>query len=279
MRRNSPPLARLFEHLLATDPDGAWVAEADDGIVAIALAHQRGDQWFLGFLFVLPEWQGRDVGRGLLEKALDAMGASPSRARLGVCVEAAQPIATALYARWGMVPRVPLYLLTGRLDPARLAGTAGTIRATPFASLAGPGTPGRGSPLDEGLLSALGTVDRAVLGIDRPADHGFWRSTGRIGLLFGDPTSPSGYGYVQPSGRVGPVVVREPGSLLPALRVLTGTVPPPDGWQIIVPGPAGDVLRALLDAGLRIDGGPVLWCGTWVGPPFDRTIPMQFALV
>jgi GNAT superfamily N-acetyltransferase len=294
--RNSPPLVRLFEHLVTTDPEGAWLAEATSGVVGFALAHRRADRWFLGFLFVLEGWQGRGVGRALLERALP----DPSERRsLGVCVEAIQPVSTALYARYGMVPRLPLYLLSGSLERRPLPTAPERLAATPFAALEGPAEMGEavegsregrlpggelpGGGLRSSVLRLVGAVDRAVHGFERPLDHAFWRATGRVGLLFhvpgGGADDPVGYGYAQPSGRIGPVVVREPGLLAPALAELTAAVTVSDGWQVIVPGVAADALLPLLRAGMRIEGGPAVYAATWAGPPFDRYLPMSHALI
>jgi GNAT superfamily N-acetyltransferase len=57
-------------HLLETDPDGAWVAELDGEVAGIALALVREGMWFLSSLMVDPAYQGRNVGRDLLEAAL-----------------------------------------------------------------------------------------------------------------------------------------------------------------------------------------------------------------
>jgi len=57
-------------HLLDTDPDGAWVAEVDGVAAGIALALVREGMWFLSSLMVDPAFQGRNVGRELLDAAL-----------------------------------------------------------------------------------------------------------------------------------------------------------------------------------------------------------------
>jgi GNAT superfamily N-acetyltransferase len=280
--RNGAPLARLFEHFVRTDPDGAWVAIEDDEIVGFAIAHRRGDRWFLAFLFVLEAWQGMGVGHALLERALPADADRPGL-RLGVCAEAIQPVSTALYARSGMVPRAPIYLLAGRLRAGVLERDPTRLDPVPLTMLDDlPFEPG-GSPPGPNALAGVTLVDREVLGVERPQDHAFWRATGRLGLLFRDPWHregpPLGYGYVQPSGRLGPVVVRDPRLLPAALAELTDAVTPPDAWQAIVPGPAAEALVPLLRAGMRIEGGPAVYAADWDGPPFDRYLPMSFALI
>jgi hypothetical protein len=110
-----------------------------------------------------------------------------------------------------------------------------------------------------------------------------WRGTRRLGLLFHAPGRPEGeplgYGYVQPSGRIGPLLMREPDLLEPALAELTTAVTPSGGWQAVVPGVARHALLPLLRAGLRIDGAPAIHAATDEGPPFDRYLPMNSALI
>jgi GNAT superfamily N-acetyltransferase len=59
------------EHLLATDPGGNFVAIDDDGaIVGLSMALVRDGVWVLSQLAVLPEAQSRQIGRKLIDAAL-----------------------------------------------------------------------------------------------------------------------------------------------------------------------------------------------------------------
>jgi len=59
------------EHLLATDPGGNFVAVDDAGaIVGLSMALIREGVWVLSQLAVLPEVQGRQLGRKLIDAAL-----------------------------------------------------------------------------------------------------------------------------------------------------------------------------------------------------------------
>jgi GNAT superfamily N-acetyltransferase len=61
---------RRIDHLIATDPEGAWVAVDGDGRVAgCALALVREGLWGLSLLVVRPDVQSGGVGRRLLERA------------------------------------------------------------------------------------------------------------------------------------------------------------------------------------------------------------------
>jgi GNAT superfamily N-acetyltransferase len=278
--RNPRRLRALFEHLLATDPERAWLAESDDATdgrpVGFGMAHQRGDHWFLAFLFVMPEWQAQGIGRELVERSLPP---ALERDRIAVCVGSAQPVSTGLYATFGMTPRVPLYVMTGSLAVGALpdgGGSSGPLEAVTFESIAGRGPAGHAQ-----LAGQVATLDRELLGFERPHEHRFWRSLESKGFLFfrSGETEPAGYGYAETSGRLGPVAVQEPGLLPHVLGHLVRAVKPLGGWQVVVPGPAREVWIPLLEGGLQIDGPPAIYSATWNGPPFDRYLPLSFALL
>lgn len=271
--RNPEALRLVFEHLIATDPEHCWLAEEERRSVAFGLAHQRGDHWYLGFLFVLPEAQSRGIGRALLERCLPPAEERAST-RLSVAVEALQPVSTALYAQYGMVPRVPLYVLIGDLRPGVLPDPGAGLARARLEPLA------FGSVEDGGgqLAGTLDRLDRVIVGYARPQEHRFLEAPGRLGFLYRQGSEVVAYGYAQASGRIGPVCARDPNWLPALLGHLVSAVRPLGGWQAIVPGPATQAFVPLLAAGLRIDGGPAIYCGTWNGPQLDRYLPMNFAL-
>jgi len=271
--RNPRRLRALFEHLLGTDPERAWLAESGGQPVGFGMAHRRGDHWFLAFLFVMPEWQGKGIGRELMERSLPPVA---ERGRIAVCVEATQPVSTALYATFGMAPRVPLYVMTGNLRADALPDGAGGVEALAFETLAGRGPAGHAQLAGQGAA-----LDRELLGYERPQEHRFWRALESKGFLYFRPgeTEPSAYGYAEGSGRLGPVAVREAGLLPHVLGHLVRAVKPLGGWQVVVPGPAREAWHPLLAAGLRIDGPPAIYSATWGGPPFERYLPLNFALL
>ena len=61
--------ARIAQ-LQRTDPAGAWVAEEDGQVVGASLALVREGMWFLSLLMIQPGYQGKGVGRQLLDAAL-----------------------------------------------------------------------------------------------------------------------------------------------------------------------------------------------------------------
>ena len=251
--RNRPALLKLLAHILEHHPRRTWMAEASDRAVGFGQAVVYDDLTFLAFLFVLPDVQARGIGRRLMELSMQG-----SRYR-AVCINSIQPVSTGLYARDGMVPLVPIYIFLG----------------APRRSL--PELPAhiemKHMPADE-----TAELDREVCGFKRPGDHAWWHKAGRA--LFGlyESGKPVGYGYVQESGRLGPVVVRAPELLTPFVGGLMSQVPAVEDWMINVPGPATDLFVELLNAGMRLEGPPAIYCATEPRIDHRRYLPASFAL-
>src|SRR5215467_10962551 len=68
-------LAPVLGHLLDTDPSGSRIAIVDGEPTAFGCSIRRDPFWFLSFLFVMPQWQGRGIGRALLHELLPEDGA------------------------------------------------------------------------------------------------------------------------------------------------------------------------------------------------------------
>ena len=278
--RASASLRALLAHLLETDPGLARVAEAGRAggrrIVAFGNAYRRERFWYLAFLFVRPEAQRAGLGRSILRELLPAAGAE-ARADGGIfratCVEAFQPVSTALYARHGLLPRGPLFSLTGRPRPGSLPALEPGLDAVDFETLA------VGEAGHRWLLETVERLDREVLGFARPTEHRLWRREGRRGWLFQAADGPVGYGYVRPSGKLGPLLLCHPALAPGVLGHLFRALIPPDSWQLLIPGDFGPALVAALAAGLRIDGPPGIVCGSSPLPGLDRYVPSSFGLL
>lgn len=284
--RNEAGMVTFFTHLLSTDPGRAWLSEDVDGVVdGFGLAHQRDDFWFLSFLFVHPASQARGVGRQVLLRCFphdptatphDGMGgASAWPGVLGTCIDSLQPISTALYAGYGLAPRVPLFTMIGRPRPDSLPGLPGSLERVSFGQLA------RDADGHRRLTEEIAALDTELLGYTRPVDHRAWRLADRQGTLYRDRASGAtvGYGYAQPSGRLGPVALRD-GELLPAvLGDLTASMQPAGDWQVYMPGIAERGIVALLGAGFRFEGTPAIYCASRPGPDLARYLPASFALL
>ena len=254
MPHNRDALVSLFGHIQDVSPDRGWLAHIGHRVVGFGQAIGYRRSAFLSFLFVLPGQQAKGIGRALLERA---MAGAEHRA---VCILAIQPISAALYAQYGMVPRVPIYTFTGRAA-ADLPALRGGLDVRPL-------------PYRDGVE----LLDRAVTRVRRPFDHDWWQAAARqpYGLYQG-PTLV-GYGYVQPSGRLGPVVVSDAADLAPFVGRLMTQLPQVPAWTMNVPGSAGATFVSLLRAGLRLDGPPAIYCATRQTIDHRRYLPSSFAL-
>jgi GNAT superfamily N-acetyltransferase len=266
------PLQRLYAHLQSTDADRFVVAvvpdaEAEGGerVVAFASAVVRERLWFLSMCFVLPEHQGRGIGRALVAAAGPPSGDDVVRA---TGTDSAQPISNALYASLGIVPRVPLLDLIGHpMRPDAFGSLPSGIRPVSFDELAGGPSGGDGHAR---LSAAVDALDRATLGVAHPHDHRYLRQEGRHGWLYHGPDGePVAYGYATEAGRVGPVAALDPDLVTPILGHLTGAVTPRGAFAMWLPGSAGQAVVAALRAGFRMDPFPILLC--WDRPFADLT--------
>ncbi|MDP9181461.1 MAG: GNAT family N-acetyltransferase [Actinomycetota bacterium] len=102
-----------ISHLQRTDPEGAWVAEVEGEPVGCALALVRDGMWFLSLLIVKPGFQGKGIGRELLDAAL---ATSTDRSWIMSTVE---PAAVRRYQRAGFVLH-PSYTAKGTPDRSKL---------------------------------------------------------------------------------------------------------------------------------------------------------------
>ncbi len=274
------PIRRLHAHLHATDPDRFWVATPPDDRtagsaepIAFGAATRRDGVWFLSMLFVRPGEQGNGIGQALLERLLPSDDAA-----LATGTDSAQPISNALYARHGIVPRMPLLGLIGYVDdPDALGELPSGVAAVAFDDI----VDGAGGGEGHGWLAAtVDRLDREIAGFAHPEDHRFLRTEGRRGFLYRGPDGdPVGYGYASEVGRVGPVAVRDEELLAPAIGHLLRAVAARGASAVWAPGHADRAVVGLLRAGLRIDGFPVLLCWSRPFANFSRYLPISPGLL
>jgi GNAT superfamily N-acetyltransferase len=293
------PLLVLLEHLRATDPERFLVAvrpaepgsgRSRDRIVGFGIAAQREHVWFLSQLYVLPDEQRHGIGRAILTQILPTVSAvtasdpigereqtprpatdSPQaldrrRGVLAMCADSAQPASNGLYARFGIVPRLPVFNLVGAPNPSALSRLPAGIHAEAF----------------DGTFpsAAIDSIDRAVLGYAHAADHAHLRATGRTGFVYrSDDGEPVGYGYSSEVGRFGPVALLDETLTAPVLGHLMAAIRPRGATSAWVPGANDRAMVALLRAGLRIEGFPALLCWTRPFAQFERYLPASPALL
>lgn len=272
------PITRLYVHLQSTDPEGFIVATVPDGsgerVIGFAAATIRETLWYLSMLFVLPEFQGAGLGRELLARVAPKDGAMVR----AVATDSAQPISNAIYAAHGIVPRMPLFSLTGLpRRPEAFGDLPSGVRPMGFDEIAAGPPGGQGHQL---LVEAVDTLDREVLGVAHPVDHRFLRAEGRHGWLYlGPDASPIGYGYAGEAGRVGPVAVRDEALLAPVLGHLMAAVVPRGAFAVWVGGAADRAIVTSLQAGFRMDQFPVLLCWDRPFATFSCYLPISPGLL
>jgi GNAT superfamily N-acetyltransferase len=117
-----------IRHLVATDPEGCWVAEHDGRVQGVALAFLREGVWGFSLFGVAEALQGRGVGRELFARCW-AYGAD---ARGHIVLSSTNPAAMGIYARTGLPVRpclaaagIPDLSRAPELDGVEDAGEAG----------------------------------------------------------------------------------------------------------------------------------------------------------
>jgi GNAT superfamily N-acetyltransferase len=291
------PLLRLYGHLASTDPERFVVAvrtspeSGQDRIVGFVSAIRRERLWYLSMLFVLPEVQRQGVGRALLawvmppgdERATGHGGrhaddGGVAAVSMATATDSVQPISNALYATYGMVPKLPLLNLIGRpertdaFDPLPSG-----VTAISFEDIAAgpPGGPGHRE-----LTEAVDELDRDALGVAHPLEHRFLRSEARRGWLYRGPDGAAlGYGYAGEAGRVGPVATTDAALVVPILGHLMSEVVPRGAFALWLPGAADRAVTAALHAGFRLDSFPILLCWDRPFADFSRYLPISPGLL
>lgn len=237
-----PIPSKLVHNLKAGD---LLVAERDGDLIGFGGAFTRGPVRLLSFLYTRPDVQqgGQGVGRALLDELMPESGLT------NVVISSAVHRAIAVYTRHGMLPRWPLVMLDASV--IRLADTP------PSPICLAPA-----EPLDPEFLS----WDAELAGRgERRTDHQYWLDV-RAGLPFwleraGDRL---GYAYIQRlyansesatphAAFIGPVAVRDPDDMLPALMALIRRArDESDVLQLDLLGP-NPALPEVLKLGFRIN--------------------------
>ncbi len=203
----SPRRYPHFEHLLRTDPGGAWIGVAEGTAVGYAMAFTRGDIWFLSQLFVLPEVHSLGVGASVLDLAMDY--GRRNGARVFSVVSSTSAGAQALYMRAGMFGIGIGYQVNGPVSA--------------LTALPAPGASQRIAADVGGWSDRIGELDRAVFGAERGAEHALYLA-GTYGIdeehasLLIDGDALAGYVYASDDGHIGPLAAADPAAQLKLLR-------------------------------------------------------------
>jgi len=235
--------------LLEHDAERAFVAEEDGRVVAFSAAFVREDTWFLSAMFVLPEFQGRGIGRRLLDLS---WGGEHER-RITI-TDSIQPVSNGLYGQRGLIPATPILWL---------AGQAGADHPATLEAVAPEPEP-------------LAALDQASYGFDRAPDHVYWARAAQATLWLrgGEPLA---YSYARP-GRIGPIAARDPEGAADAMRAELARI---EGEEVLVviPGSSAALVETALRAGLRFTGAPgLLLLSGAVEPPRALAISNYFLL-
>ncbi|HVH14328.1 MAG TPA: GNAT family N-acetyltransferase [Candidatus Angelobacter sp.] len=180
-----------FEMEIREDSEGFWVAEVQGKVAGMTLSWARGPLWYLAHLFVSPAYQGLDIGRNLMEKAMKHHG-NTSITNRALVTFAYNPVSISLYARNGMYPREPLYYMECPSSQVKKEADNKLTheRITDF----------------QKARSIITSIDKVTTGYPREKNHKFIFSLQTVQFhLFSQGREPVGYAYVWQNGRIGPL--------------------------------------------------------------------------
>jgi GNAT superfamily N-acetyltransferase len=181
----------LFEFLAAT-AEQFWIAEEGDKIVGYARALMSDGVRELSEFFVLPELQGRGVGRELMARTFPKQGA-----RRRVIMASTDTRAQVRYLKSGVYPRFAIQYLFRKPERRNIE--------TDLLFKPAPNTPD--------TIAAMRTIDAAVLDFVRDEIHEFLLN-GRKAYLYQRGEQVVGYGYMGKG--TGPIALLD-GSDFPAV--------------------------------------------------------------
>jgi GNAT superfamily N-acetyltransferase len=240
----------LHLHLLDHDGARSFVAQASGRVVGFTAAWVREGVWFLSALFVLPEWQGRGIGRRLLNLAWG----EGYRRRITVTA-ALQPVSTASYARRGLIPTTPILRFEG--EPL--------ATARPHLDTASPDP------------DSLRLLDQAAYGFDRSVDHSLWRQTTDRATLWRLDGEAVAYSYVSATGVIGPLAGRDETSAAGALRAELARRPGRT-VAVAIPGTCAQLVEVALAVGLSMQDPGLLLLSPPTDPPRSLAIRSDWLL-
>ena len=204
----SPPNPQ-YAFWLKKEPASFWVAEDDHKIVGYSFSFLRGSLWFLADLFILPAYQGKGIGKTLIQRTLGSWRGHRIANRT-LITPAFNRSSVSLYMRFGMLPRQPLYFAASpRESVAKSLGSRGagvTLEVKEPASI-------------KPFFSRMSQIHKFSLGFPPGWHNEFFSEVQRARcLLFRRNNRLEGYAFFRRNGRVGPLVVRSASSFRRALE-------------------------------------------------------------
>lgn len=160
---------------LMLDPGGCWVAVSEGELVGFAISQNRGPFWFLATYGVLTEYQGKGLGKRLMDAVLAHADGRP-----GMFSSTVHPGATRRYRLAGFALH-PQMRMVGTVDRATLPAVTGLKEGTP------------------GDLEWMDHLDTGLRGAGHGPDHRHMLQTLRL-VVSADRDDP-GYVYVDGRGR------------------------------------------------------------------------------
>ena len=201
----SPPNP-LYSFWLKKDPSSFWVAEEGDRVVGYTFSFLRGSLWFLADLFISPTFQGKGVGRSLIQKTLSSWKGH----RIGnraLITPAFNRSSVSLYMRFGMYPRQPVYFAAASREDVAQGLKRTRSQELQVEEVAEPDS------------SKLSNIHRLAMGFPAGWHNEYFSRVQKARcILFRKNGRLEGYGFLGRDGRVGPLVVKSEQSFKDALE-------------------------------------------------------------
>jgi len=250
-------------HYFDSDPDGNWGAFFDGKIIGYCAALVRGKQWYLGYLFVDPDYQLKGVGRRLLERALEyGKGKVDSHS---LCTFPYNEAALALYSSFGMMPTTPIFEMNRKNEDSL------EIPATKLTGI---------EDNSRKALLRINRLEKEIRGYQHPADWEFFARDSKTKI----------YQFHSGSQWVGYSVTSNARLIAPAGATLAKYLPEiiaetyrlslqskPDMSRLWVGGTNAQVYGRLIELGFKI-GELTVFLSTKPYGDFSRYCPAHLAM-
>ncbi len=259
----------LVEFIAAQDGGCFWVCEDADGIVGHARVVQFGRIEQLTEVSVTPAYQGRGIGRALLESCWP----EPPTQDLGrLIVAAGSHVDLSLYTEFGVMPA------TGHWHVRQRTEEYPELRSHEAVDAADPGVH---VLEDDRAVAEWKRLEPAAIGHERPLLHEFFgRERTCLATLDGDGRA-TGLCWAGPRGYIGPGVGERAEDLVPLVLAVLDRVAKtqePEELHVFCTTDSWWLLRRLRSLGFRVSWPSWVMCSEPV-PGLDRYLPTRPALV